>query len=182
MTNDNILLTMLCFCKQKNNDKGQTLTYHCHSDSHWKCPTWVSLNIVRQTHQLGAPSNSPTAVYHNPITSNCQRITALQVATFMWHVAHKVFNIPAIDKHLLTWSCHSIHIKAMNFLHCMQFSDFYIKNCLCWHSNTFLMYLRNTFYTANQHTKAITLGLDPPPWGLAWPLEPHESILSTGVA
>ena len=37
--------------------------------------------------------------------------------------------------------------------------DSYIKNCLGWHSNTFLMYLRNTFHTTEQHTTAITLGL-----------------------
>jgi hypothetical protein len=39
------------------------------------------------------------------------------------------------------------------------------------------MYLRNTFYTADQHTKAITLGLDPPDRNVSCPLEPHESLL-----
>ena len=34
------------------------------------------------------------------------------------------------------------------------------------------MYLQNTFYTATQHTKAITLGLDPPIGDLTHPLEP----------
>ena len=44
------------------------------------------------------------------------------------------------------------------------------------------MYLRNTFYTADQHTNAVTLELDPPGQELARPLEPHESIISTDVA
>ena len=39
------------------------------------------------------------------------------------------------------------------------------------------MYLRNTFYTADQHTQAITLGLDPPNRDVSRPLEPHESLL-----
>ena len=63
-----------------------------------------------------------------------------------------------------------------------QFSDSYIKNCLRWRSDTFLMYLHNTFYTANQHTNAITLGLDPPSQRHAWPLEPHETLLHTEAA
>jgi hypothetical protein len=44
------------------------------------------------------------------------------------------------------------------------------------------MYLRNTFYTADQHTNAVTLGLDPPTQELARPLEPHEAILGTDIA
>jgi hypothetical protein len=40
------------------------------------------------------------------------------------------------------------------------------------------MYLRKTFYMAEQHTNAITLGLAPPVQELARPLEPHESIIS----
>ncbi len=68
---------------------------------------------------------------------------------------------------------------AANLLHCSQFSDSYIKNCLQGHSDTFLVYLRNTFYTALQHTDAITLGLDPPNGDMTRPLEAHESLVST---
>jgi hypothetical protein len=44
------------------------------------------------------------------------------------------------------------------------------------------MYLCNTFYTADQHTKAITFGLNPPERSIAPPLEPHESFLCAGAA
>jgi hypothetical protein len=44
------------------------------------------------------------------------------------------------------------------------------------------MYLRNIFYMADQHTKAITLGLDPPDRSIACPLEQHESFLYAGAA
>jgi hypothetical protein len=96
-----------------------------------------------------------------------------------------VFNIPLGHKDLLAWSCHSIGVTAANLLHRARFSDSYIKNRVRRRSDTFLMYLRNTFYTADQHTKAITLqhtkaitlGLDPPDRNVSRPLEPHKSLL-----
>jgi hypothetical protein len=179
---NNITFTTLCFGKQKNNDNGQTLTYWRRSDLHWMCPKQASLNIIRPVRRLGLPANSPAAVYHDPTTGNCHLITALQVAIFLRHVAHKVFDIPAGHRDLLTWSCHSIPITATNLLHRAWFSDSYIKNRLRWRSNMFLIYLGNTFYTADQHTKAITLGLDPPDHSLARPLEPHKSFLCAGAA
>jgi hypothetical protein len=179
---DDISFTTLCFRKQKNNDNGQTLTYRRRSDSHWLCPTQASLNIIRRARRLGSPSNSPAAVYLNPNTGKRSLITASQVAIFLRHVAHKVFDIPTGHTDLLAWSCHSICVTAANLLHRARFSDSYIKNRLLWRSDTFLMYLRNTFYTADQHTKAITLGLDPPDRSIARPLEPHESLLCAGAA
>ena len=152
---------------------GQTLTYRRRQ---------ASLNIVRQARCLGSPPNSPAVVYHDPTTNKHHLITASQVAIFLRHVAHKVFDIPMGHKGLLTWSCHSICVTAANLLHCARFSDSYIMNHLQWRSDTFLMYLRNTFYTADQHTKAITLGLDPPDRSIVWPLEPHESFLCAGAA
>jgi hypothetical protein len=121
-------------------------------------------------------------VYRDPTTSKCCLITASQAATFLRDVAHKVFDIPTRHKDLLVWSCLSIHVTATNLLHRAWFSESYIKNCLWWHSDTFLMYLCNTFSTADQHTKAITLGLDPPDHSSTQPLEPHESFLCTGAA
>ena len=121
-------------------------------------------------------------MYRDSNTGKRRLITASQVAIFLRHIAHKVFDIPTGHKDLLAWSCHSIRVTAANLLHRARFSDSYIKNRLSWCSDTFLMYLRNTFYTADQHTKAITLGLDPPDRRIAWPLEPHESLLCNGAA
>jgi hypothetical protein len=146
------------------------------------CPAQASLNIVRRARRLGSSPNSPAAVYHDPTTGKRRLIAASQVAIFLRNVAHKVFDIPVGHKDLLAWSCHSIHVTNANLLHHNWFSDSYIKNCLWWHSDTFLMYLHNTFYTADQHTKAITLGLDPPDHSIAQPLEPQQSFLCTGAA
>jgi len=177
-----VAFTNLCFHKQKNNDNGQTLTYRCQSGNNWMCPTQASLNIVRHKRRLGTPSEHPAAVYHDTTAGKRRQITASQVATFLRHVACKVFNIPARHKDLLAWSCHSIRVTAANLIHRARFSDSFIKNRLRWRSDTFLMYLRNTFYTADQHTTAITLGLDPPSRDITRPLESHETILSAGAA
>jgi hypothetical protein len=131
----------------------------------------------------GQPQHRPAgAAPRLAPTSKRRFITASQITIFLRHIVHKVFNIPVGHKDLLTWSCHSIHVTAANLLHRTWFSDSYIKNHLRWHSDTFLMFLHNTFYTADQHTKAITLGLDPPDLGIARPLEPHESFLCAGAA
>jgi hypothetical protein len=127
-------------------------------DSHWMCPMQASLNIVRRAQHLDTPTNSPTAVYRDPTTGKCCLITASQVAIFLHHIMHKVYDIPTGNNDLLAWSCHSICVTAANLFRCTRFSDSYIKNRLRWRSDTFLMYLHNTFYTADQHTKAITLG------------------------
>jgi hypothetical protein len=107
----------LCFCKQKNNDNGQTLTYRCRADSHWLCPTQARLNIVRRARRLGSPHHSPATVYHDPNTGKRRLITALQDTIFLRHVVHKVSDIPTGHKDLLAWSCHSIHVTAANLLH-----------------------------------------------------------------
>ena len=41
------------------------------------------------------------------------------------------------------------------------------------------MYLCSTFYAASQHTKAVTLGLDPLSDDATHPLEPHEDLLAS---
>ena len=143
--------------------------------------TQASLNIVQHAQLLGTPSRHLAAVYCDSTAGTRQQITASQVVTFLWHVAHKVFNISDGHKDPLAWSCYSIQVTAKNLLHRACFSNSFIKNHLHWHSNTVLMYLRNTFYMADEHTAAITLSLDPPTPDLARPLKPHKTILSAGT-
>ena len=157
----NIVFTTVCICKQKNNDNGQRLTYWCRSGSTWMCPTQASIDIICHGDRLGTPHGHPIAVYLDASSGKQRQITSSEVATFLRHVADKTFNIPTQHPNLKSWSCHSVRVTAANLLHPDWFSDLYIKNRLRWCSDTFLMYLRNTFYTALQHTNVITLGLDP---------------------
>ena len=66
-----------------------------------------------------------------------------------------VLNIKKDDPSLKLWSTHSIRVTAANLLHRANLSDSYIKTRLRWKSSSFLMYLRNTIYGADTHTKAI---------------------------
>ena len=143
-------------------------------------PTQACLNIVRRALSLNTPTDHPAAVYLNLATGKRLQITAAQVVAFLRHVAHKAFNIPAGHKDLLAWSCHSICVTAANLLHRARFSDSYIKSRLRWHNDTFLMYLRNTFHMAEQHTNAITLGLDPLAPDATQLLEQHKLRPGTG--
>jgi hypothetical protein len=159
MADIDIAFTLLCFCKQENHDTGQNLTFWCRSDSNWMCPMQASLKFFWLAQRLGTPRDSTEPVYRDPATGERQQITATQVVAFLRHTAQKVFNIPARHNDPLAWHCHIIHVTTTYLPHLTWFSDSYIKNRLRWCSNTFLIYLRNIFYTTNQHTKAISLGL-----------------------
>ena len=113
---DTIMFTSLCIRKQKNNDNGHMLMYRHHTDSSWMCPTQAGLNIIRWVNHLDTLHDHPVAVYHDPPNELHHQIMSNQVMAFLWHVAHKVFNIPAGHKDLLVWPCHSIHITAANLL------------------------------------------------------------------
>ena len=145
------------------------------------CPTQACIDIIRHARCLCTPHDHPIAVYRDASSGTRRQITSLEVATFLRHIAHKTFNIPPHHPGLKAWSCHSIRVTAANLLHRAQFSDSYIKNRLRWHSNTFLIYLRNTFHMAEQHTTAITLGLDPPAPDATRPLKQHELRPGTGA-
>ena len=137
-----------------------TTTQACKGGT-WMCTIQANLNIIHHAYQLGTPCDHPATVYcDNSSGCHCQ-IIASQVATFLCHVGHKVFCIPTNYHNLCAWSCHNICITAANLLHHAHFSDFNIKNWLCWNSNTFLMSLQNTFYTDSQYTALITLGPNP---------------------
>jgi hypothetical protein len=122
------------------------------------------------------------AIYYDFATKQCKQITSKQIAIFMHMVASKVVGLATSHPDLNKWSCHSLHFTAANLLHRVQYSDSFIKNRLRWRSNTFLMYLHNTFYTAETHTKAITFNITPPTAEELQPLEMHEHYLSAGAA
>ena len=44
------------------------------------------------------------------------------------------------------------------------------------------MYLRNTFYTADQHSQALSIDITPLSLAEMRPLEPHEDVLSALAA
>ena len=54
---------------------------------------------------------------------------------------------------------HSIRVTAANLLYRKQLSDNYIMTRLRWISNAFIVYLRNTVHSADEHSKATSIKL-----------------------
>ena len=70
-SNDAITFSLLCICKQKNNDNSQSLTYKRNLGSSWMCPTHASLNIVQRATQLNTLQDHLASEYCNPKTGLC---------------------------------------------------------------------------------------------------------------
>ena len=83
------------------------------------------------------------------------------VTTYIHKCASVVLNIKMTDPALQLWSTHSIRVIAANLLHRANLADSYIMTRLCWKSAEFFMYLRNTIYAADNHTKAMNVNLGP---------------------
>ncbi len=75
---------------------------------------------------------------------------------------------------------HSIRVTAANLHNWAKFSISFIQNLLSWQSNTFLMYLQNTFYSAQSHTTTFTLNLHGLPT-LPQPITGRPNPMSTST-
>ena len=170
---------------QKNNDNGQQISFkrdYTHPDV---CPLLAALRIYQRAQRLQVPSGTPLAVYSSSTSSSFRYITARRVVQFLRRSAQAAFNLRSDDKSLASWTCHSIRVTAANLLHRARMSDSYIQTRLRWKSTSFLMYLRNTFYSADEHTKALDISnrnlpdLQTTDGQRYRPPERHEEILST---
>ncbi|KAL3779516.1 hypothetical protein HJC23_011152 [Cyclotella cryptica] len=146
------------------------------------CPVAAMLRIAQRAKRLDLPALRPVAVYAHGKPTSRRQITGHAVTSFLRSVAQQVYKLPSTSPQLKLWSPHSIRVTAANLLHRARFSDSFIKNRLRWKSDSFLMYLRNTFYTADQHSKALSLDITPPTLADLRPLEPHEDVLTAIAA
>ena len=140
---------------QKNQDHGQKITFAADRKNKDFCPVLAAVRIINRAHELQTPAHHPLAVYRH---TDGRRlfITESDVTDSLRAVASEAHNIPAGNAELAKWSSHSIRVTACNLLHRQKFLDSYIKNRLRWKTNCFQMYLRNTFYTADQHTLLLS--------------------------
>ena len=162
----------------KNGDHGQKITYARDWKNKAFCPVLAAVRIINRAHELQTPAHHPIAVYKH---TDGRRlfITDTDVAASLRAVASEAYNIPAGHEALNKWSSRSIRVTACNLLHRQKYSDSYIKNRLRWKSNCFQMYLRNTFYTADQHTILLSDNNLPPIRGVTTHRqnEAHEDIM-----
>eukprot|EP00956_Cyclotella_meneghiniana_P012883 scaffold18357_cov62-Cyclotella_meneghiniana.AAC.1 len=147
--------------KQKNNDNYQKLTYARIYKNPLLCPVRAAFRIVCRGRRLRLPKTHPAAVHFSSTHKSFRLITANDTNVYLRRVAQAVYKLPAGSNALRLWSTHSLRVTACNLLHRAGFSDSAIKNRLRWRSDSFMMYLRNTFYTADAHASALDLGIQP---------------------
>ena len=157
----NIAYLKLMVRKQKNDDNYQQLTYARTYNDPRLCPVSAAFRIVCRGRRLRLPRTHPAAVYYSAKHDSFRLITGDDTNKLLRKVAQQVYNLPKNSKDLKLWSTHSLRVTACNLLHRAKFSDSAIKNRLRWKSDSFMMYLRNTFYTADEHAKALDLGIFP---------------------
>ena len=164
---------------QKNGDHGQDITFARDLKNPEFCPVETALVIVARAARPCVPKKEPIAVYKAMDGQRKFIITDTDANTPLRLAAHKVLEIPRGDPELNRWSTHSIRVTAANLLHRQKFSDSYIQNRLRWKKDAFKLYLRNTFYTADQHTLYISeSNLPPEHERQIREDEPHERVLA----
>jgi hypothetical protein len=164
---------------QKNQDGYQVLTYSASSTSPATCPVRAILRILQCGILHRLPPFHPIAIVACPSDPRgFAYVTGGEYTTWLQSIAISVYHLTKKDATISKWGTHSLRVTTANLLHRAQFSSEFIKNRLRWRSDTFQMYLRNTFYIANKHTKALTLDIPPPTPLEHRPLEPHESPLA----
>jgi hypothetical protein len=186
LTLDQVGYSKLLHRRQKNNDNFQAITYGKCTSNPVLCPVGAMLRIAQRAYRLRLPPLRPIAIYSRSPRSGSSsfrhQITGKDVTSFLRSIARTVYNLPSDSPQLKLWGPHSIRVTAANLLHRARYSDSFIKNRLRWKSDSFLMYLRNTFYTADQHSKALDIDIAPPSLTDLRPLEPHEDALAAMAA
>ena len=167
--------------KQKNKENGQQIPFERDDTLPDFCPVRAAFRIVQRARLLLVPKEEPVAVYHQQSVNKRYFITDNQVASFFKKAAMAVFNLHKTDPELTKYSTHSIRVTAANVLHRANLSDSFIQMRLRWKSDTFLNYLRNTFYAASKHTKSLDISesnLPPLSERSYRELESHEKLLA----
>ena len=165
LTETNVFYVRIRWRKQKNKDNGQEITYALDRDLPDFCPVLAALRIAQRAIRLRIPRHQPIGQGRHDKTRKRIFLTNALVTSLLRLAAQSVYHLPAGDPELDKWASHSIRVTAANLLHRERFSDSYIQTRsdsyiqtrLRWKSDSFLKYLRNTFYTAMQHTTTLRL-------------------------
>jgi len=176
-----IKTVVITWRKQKNKENGQEIPFERDDNLPDLCPVRAAFRIMQRAGTLLVPKEEPVAVYYQLSAKKRFFITDNQVSSFFKKAAIAVFNLPKSDPELTKYSTHSIRVTAANVLHRANLSDSFIQMRLRWKSDTFLNYLRNTFYAANKHTKSLNISdsnLPPLSERSYRELESHEHLMA----
>jgi len=136
---------------QKNLDNGESRHFSRHEEG-GRCPVIAAHNILLRATRLVVPRTNPIAVFSSgkgrvhftPSTIDC----CLQQSAIR---VYKLSTREAIGK----FTSHSFRVGACVALHEAGHDDIYIQHRLRWRSNSWKMYLRNTFVLAEQHSQTF---------------------------
>ena len=167
--------------KQKNKENGQEIDFARDDINIDYCALRAARRIYLRSLRQQSPAHEPLATFSNK-SGKRKFITSAMVTAHLRTAASTVLHINTGDRSLALWSPHSIRVTAANLLHRANLSDSYIQTRLRWKSKSFLMYLRNTIYAADAHTKALNINLGQREASNASyraVQEPHEALLTT---
>ena len=143
---------------QKNGDNGEKITFADDTVSPSHSATRAACRIYHRSLTLGMKDCEPMAVFKNE-RGQTRFISDALVNALLRRAASAVLNLKQGHAELQLWSTHSIRVTAANLLYRKQLSDNYIMTRLRWKSNAFLVYLRNTVHSADEHSKAACIKL-----------------------
>eukprot|EP00957_Ditylum_brightwellii_P112214 8555279-Ditylum_brightwellii.AAC.1 len=86
-------------------------------------------------------------------------ITDKQIDSILQSVAKSIYSLTGPEDTRI-FSSHSIRVGAYVLLHSSGGDGEFIKLRLCWKSDTFIFYLRNTTLLIGQHCSAVSNILD----------------------
>ncbi len=144
--------------KQKNGDNGQKVTFGDDLVSPDYSASRAGFRIYERSIRLGKTPDEPMAVFRDS-RGKVKFITDTMVNDLLRDAARAVLGLRRGDPELKLWSTHSIRVTAANLLYRQQLSDQYIMTRLRWKSPAFLVYLRNTIYSADSHSAALSVKL-----------------------
>ena len=185
MTINTVYSVRLRWRKQINKDNGQIISFNCDLKHPDFCPVRAAFRIYLRAGRLQANADEPIAVCRNKANAKTIFIADSLTTKFLRKAAMGAHNISSASPDLNRWSTHSIRVTAANLLHRAKFSDSFIQTRLRWKSTAFLQYLRNTFYSAEAHSKAIGISENnfPPVQDRSYrALDPHEAFTLTSAA
>jgi len=139
---------------QKNGVNGETLHYARHDDD-TRCPVRALLRICSRTARLGIPPESPIAAFR--LGKVTQYISDLHIDKVLRSAAQTLYGLTS-KTDIARFSSHSIRVGACVALHEAGMDETFIQHRLRWKSNTWKMYLRNTFGLASHHSRAFLPG------------------------
>ena len=181
--------------KQKNNVNNEVVPFYRDTVNPAFCPVGAALRICTRALRLGVAGDTPLWVYEPTAHKSANArlyITSTDVKDFLREYVRRAFGLKCTDPILLRWSAHAIRVTACNLLHRQGISDSYIQTRLRWRGTTWMEYLLNTLYSAQHHTKGLSIPannlphLCHPRSGTVLPchreLETLESVLQVAVA